>query len=397
MDTRTPIEDLEEVTRPLLRALSDATGLDSTYLTRVQLNEGVQEIVFSRNDGNLVIAEGLEIDWEDTLCKRALESGLMCTSDVPEVWADAVGAQDLGIITYVSTPVYLQDGTLFGTLCGASSRPIDLDERDRALLHLFGEVVSDQLERERAAREAEERAQQAEQQLEQRAAFLAQAEHALKTPITVIKGFADLLEMSWERLDDVEKRQDVEQIGRAATQLTERIHQLLDEARSEVLARDMSPEPIDLLAFAQEICDDLSALSDRHPVEVTGEPRTALVDPRALRLILEHLVENAVKYSPDGGTVEVQIDGSSEGPVIRVRDSGIGIPQGVDLFAAFTRGPTDTEGAGLGLHIVSNLLRALGGHISAERNGDRGSTFVVRFGAATGTGREPTLDHSSPK
>ncbi|MBW3562490.1 MAG: HAMP domain-containing histidine kinase [Actinobacteria bacterium] len=257
--------------------------------------------------------------------------------------------------------------------------------------------MSDQLERERAAREAEERARQAEQQLEQRAGFLAQAEHALKTPITVIKGFADLLEMSWDRLDDDAKRRDVEHIGRAATQLTERIHELLDEARSAVLARDMSPEPIDLLAFVQEICDELSALSGRHHVEVTGEARTALVDPRALRLILEHLVENAVKYSPGGGTVEVQIDGSSEGPLIRVRDRGIGIPPDIDLFAAFTRGPTDTEGVGLGLHIVSNLLRALGGQISAERNADRGSTFVVRFGGATGTGRDPVPGHSSPK
>lgn len=375
----TAVDELEAVTRPLLRALSEATGLDSTYLTRIRMDAAVQEIVYSRNEGELEITEGLEVAWEDTLCKRALESGRTCTSDVPDVWGDSEASRVLGIVTYVSTPIYLADGSLYGTLCGASSRPLEIHDRDQALLRLFAEVVSDQLERERAARRAEARAREAELALEERATFLAQAEHSLKTPITAIKGFADLLTTAWEKLSEEDKRRDVQQISRAAGHLTARIHELLDEARATVLVRDLQPQPIDLLGFSRELCQELAGLSDRHELRVTGEERIASIDARALRLILEHLVENAVKYSPEGGTVTIEVDGSADVPELRVHDHGVGIPEGTDIFAPFERGSRDTDGAGLGLFIVANLVDAMDGEVSAERNPDRGSTFVVRL------------------
>ncbi len=104
-------------------------------------------------------------------------------------------------------------------------------------------------------------------------------------------------------------------------------------------------------------------------------------DRDALWQVLWHLVENAVKYSPHGG--EIRIDARVDGPemIIEVSDHGIGLPTGVDVFAAFTRGPRSQvgtiAGTGLGLHIVRNLTSALGGTVTGTSSRDGGACFRV--------------------
>jgi len=114
---------LEELTRPLLELLETVTGLESTYLTTIDLAEGLQRVVYARNSHDLQIPEGLTVPWGDTLCKRALDEGRLYTDNVGSIWGDSEAARLLGIQTYVSTPVRTDDGALYGTLCAASSRP----------------------------------------------------------------------------------------------------------------------------------------------------------------------------------------------------------------------------------------------------------------------------------
>jgi len=75
---------LEELTRPLLTLLGQVTGMESTYLTTIDAEEGVQRIEYSRNVGNMVIPEGLVVPWADTLCKRALEENRLYSDNVTE-------------------------------------------------------------------------------------------------------------------------------------------------------------------------------------------------------------------------------------------------------------------------------------------------------------------------
>lgn len=140
--------DLESLTRPLLEALHDMSGLASTYLTAVHEDAGEQEILFAQNvkDG-FAVPEGLHVPWADTLCKRSLDEGRQCTTDVPAVWGDSQAAQDLGIVTYVSVPVRLSDGTVWGTLCGAD----DVEHGDAGThlttLSLFATLIAAEVER----------------------------------------------------------------------------------------------------------------------------------------------------------------------------------------------------------------------------------------------------------
>ncbi|WP_223677652.1 GAF domain-containing protein [Azospirillum agricola] len=121
--------------------------MESTYLTRVDAEAGVQTIVFSRNSKTMRIPEGLSVPWDDTLCKRALDEGRAYTEDVSACWGDSEAARSLGIKTYASTPVYLEDNRLYGTLCAASteSRPFSLEGRQ--VLTLFSTLIAQHIDR----------------------------------------------------------------------------------------------------------------------------------------------------------------------------------------------------------------------------------------------------------
>lgn len=140
---------LEELVRPLLEVLEAFTGMESTYLTSVDEVAGVQHVLYARNTRQLEIPERLSVPWSDTLCKRALDEGRMYTDDVAGCWGDSDAAKALDIQTYVSTPVRLEDGTLYGTLCAASAQHVPLaDDAERAL-RMFSRLIGQQLERER--------------------------------------------------------------------------------------------------------------------------------------------------------------------------------------------------------------------------------------------------------
>jgi diguanylate cyclase len=143
-------DSLESLTRPMLELLEEVTGLESTYLTTIDEVAGIQRILFSRNSQALNIPEGLTVPWGDTLCKRALEEGRAYTDDVASCWGDSEAARALGINTYLSQPVRMQDGDLFGTLCAASAGRVTLGPGTINVLAKFAKLIAQQVERERA-------------------------------------------------------------------------------------------------------------------------------------------------------------------------------------------------------------------------------------------------------
>lgn len=139
---------LEQLTRPLLSLLSKVTGMESTYLTTIDTDAGVQRVEFARNVGDMVIPEGLVVPWEDTLCKRALDENRMYSDNVAECWGDSEAAAALGIRTYVSAPIRSLDGRVLGTVCAASSDQVARTPDVEPLLMLLSGLLSYSLERE---------------------------------------------------------------------------------------------------------------------------------------------------------------------------------------------------------------------------------------------------------
>ncbi|UVM07446.1 sensor domain-containing diguanylate cyclase [Pseudomonas laurylsulfatiphila] len=138
---------LEQLTRPLLALLSKVTGMESTYLTTIDTDEGVQRVEFARNVGDMVIPEGLVVPWTDTLCKRALDENRMYSDNVAECWSDSEAATALGIRTYVSAPITSQDGQVLGTVCAASSDQVARSPEAEPLLLLLSGLLGYSLER----------------------------------------------------------------------------------------------------------------------------------------------------------------------------------------------------------------------------------------------------------
>lgn len=142
----TDSQALERLVRPLLGELARLTKLESTYLTFIDRQAGEQVIVYARNDAELNIGQGLHVPWKDTVCKRSLESGVRCTSDVPAMFGDSPAGRQLGLRTYAGVPVLTEDGSVWGTLCGASTRRRSVAEPTLAVMESFARLVARQLQ-----------------------------------------------------------------------------------------------------------------------------------------------------------------------------------------------------------------------------------------------------------
>ncbi|MDC7714446.1 diguanylate cyclase [Vogesella sp. LYT5W] len=139
---------IDQLIRPVLEMLGNITGMESTYLTSIELGPGVQHVRYARNSGDMQIPEGLSVPWEDTLCKRSLDMGILSTDQVSTLWGDSDAARQLGIKTYISAPVRSGDGGLLGTLCAASARSVTISGETETLLQLFANIVANFIERE---------------------------------------------------------------------------------------------------------------------------------------------------------------------------------------------------------------------------------------------------------
>ncbi|HYH27280.1 MAG TPA: GAF domain-containing sensor histidine kinase [Actinomycetota bacterium] len=377
-------DDLQTLTRPLLELLNRVTGLESTYLTRIRWDDEIQDILMARNSGSLEVTEGLEVPWEDAVCRRALRDRDYFAANVQERWPDSPAGHDLRIRTYITEPIVVGEEEVFGTLCAASDHTTEVSAEAREVLRLFARLIADQIARERLMLQERNRAEAAEQLLQSRARFLAAAEHALKNPLAVILGWSELLHTKSDRLSEDDRREGVAMIRERAAALRQHLDRMLEDARSEIVARELEIGAIELGPLATELAREFGGVSEDHPIEVISEPTAvARADRAALRTVLEHLLENAIKYSPKGGEIRVETTRESDGVLMRVIDQGVGVPDDVDVFAPFERGDTGTQGVGLGLHIVRNLVDAMHGSVSAERNaGSPGSTFTVKLPAA---------------
>ncbi len=224
--------------------------------------------------------------------------------------------------------------------------------------------------------------------------FLATTSHELRTPITVVQGFASTLASRWDKLPDADRRMAVQTIAERAQSLARLVDQLLLGSRAGANRLTVSNEPFDLAKVLTAAATVFRPLSSRHVLatDIPGDLPTAHGDLAATDSIVGQLLENAFKYSPDGGTVTIgarAVPDSAEVEVT-VRDEGIGIaPADVDrVFERFVQGEAGDRrrfgGIGLGLYIVRQLARAQGGDVTAAPAPGGGTImrFTLRQAAA---------------
>ncbi len=222
--------------------------------------------------------------------------------------------------------------------------------------------------------------------------FLATTSHELRTPITVVQGFASTLASRWDKLSDTERRSAVQTIAERAGSLGRLVEQLLLGARAGADQLTVTAGTFDLAELLRGAAVAFRPLSDRHALtaDIPGDLPLAQGDQTATDVIVGQLLENAFKYSPDGGAVRVRARADGEWIEVTVEDEGIGIAPGDHerIFERFVQGETGDRrrfgGIGLGLYIVRQLARAQGGDVDASSRLECGTRMRLRLRRACG-------------
>jgi PAS domain S-box-containing protein len=204
--------------------------------------------------------------------------------------------------------------------------------------------------------------------------FLATTSHELRTPITVVQGFASTLVNRWDKLTDGDRRQAVATIAERAQSLSRLVENLLLGSRAGADELTVTVDRFDLVGLLRGAATAFRSLSELHAVEIDVPEELPAVsgDEVATDIIIGQLLENAIKYSPDGGTVTVRAAADGPHVVVTVADEGVGIAPGDHdrIFERFVQGETGDRrrfgGIGLGLYIVKRLAIAQDGDISVH-------------------------------
>lgn len=220
-------------------------------------------------------------------------------------------------------------------------------------------------------------------------AFLA---HEMRTPLTSIKGYATALLMDEVDFDAGTQREFLEHIDRECDSLIQLIEDLLESSLLNEGLLELDVQPVRLPQLVKGVVEEIRQMTTRHRFVVDlGEPPLVEADPVRLAQVLRNLLENAVKYSPQGGLIVVRAEALPAQILISVADQGLGIaPEHLNrLFEKFFRvksgGAQATIGSGLGLPIARTIVEAHGGKIWAESQLGQGSTFYVTLPLATQT------------
>ena len=217
--------------------------------------------------------------------------------------------------------------------------------------------------------------------------FVANASHELRTPVTVIRANAETLLDG--ALDEPEMaRQFIDGIHRNATRLSDLLSDMLDLSRLEAGRYVLEPRVMPMEPMLQQVADNVAERAGSEGVRVAVEVPEELegyADARALDQVLTNLVDNAVKYTPEGGRVVLRASAAAPGVRLEVEDDGPGIPaeQRHRVFERFYRVDTgrsrDLGGTGLGLAIVRLLVDAMGGRVGLEPVEPHGALFWVEL------------------
>jgi signal transduction histidine kinase len=260
-----------------------------------------------------------------------------------------------------------------------------------------------------------------------RAELLAVVTHELRTPLAVVRAYLDLLADAAidatggapEAVADCTDNAPLPAIDREqvdewriqaiaqVTRLDRLVDSILASVRGEGLAAGLARVPFDLARAVNDTIGEMSPLLRGHPLRRTGtwEELMGIGDEGRFRQVMEHLLENEVKYAPEGGSVSIgawRADGEIQ---VYVTDDGPGIPEAEweSVFDAYVRTANRPRGSGIGLYAARRLMAAMGGRVWLESNGYGGSRFMVavpemrQTGSSTGGPEAGVMSETGPE
>ena len=302
-------------------------------------------------------------------------------------------------------------GSVVGGIGLSFVTPRRFTPEDHAFFLTLGEQCSQALGRARLYEAERAARREAEAAVRLRDEFLSVASHELKTPLTTLSAHAQLVLRSLEKdrqLDPLLVGRSLRSVTDQADRLNRLIARLLDISRLQAGRLVLECQEIDLKESVDGAAASAQARASQHRITVRSPARLAAsVDPVRFEQVIANLLDNAIKYSPDGGPIELELTRPSAASVqLAVRDHGLGIPpeRRSQIFDRFyqAHGEGYRSGMGLGLYISRQIVELHGGELWAEFPPDGGSRFVVRLpvrmaGLAATSGQSSDSDGSGPR
>jgi signal transduction histidine kinase len=296
------------------------------------------------------------------------------------------------VASMLSVPLVWND-RIVGVLNVQTEQHRDFTPSDVAHLRAIADLLAGIVEKGRMQKEAEERAAELKKIDDARAELIALVTHELRTPLAVVRAYTDLLAedppLDGRESRDPERRERRAGWHRSTMEQVERLDRLVDSILASVRVGPEPPadlQPTNVGEVVQEAAAELAPLLARHRLELhEGIRLFALTDRARLLQILEHLVENAVKYAPPHTTITLDWRMAEGGVRVSVADEGPGIPEEwrERIFEPYARRETRTaRGSGIGLYAARRLAESVGARLWCEPANGHGAKFVIALPAA---------------
>lgn len=217
--------------------------------------------------------------------------------------------------------------------------------------------------------------------------FVFIATHDLRTPVTAISGFVDLINEQEVQLPENIK-EDINNIRQASSRLTELVDDLLEVARSESGTIKIESKPVEISKIVKHVFNEVKPSADKRGITVEvslSNVQSVMADPEKLQEVIENLMSNAVKYNKENGQVKFITQEDGEYLLFTISDTGLGIPADkqdkifTKFFRAHQKGTEEVPGTGLGLFVVRMLIEKMGGQVSFESHENVGTTFKFKL------------------
>jgi signal transduction histidine kinase len=265
-----------------------------------------------------------------------------------------------------------------------------LDPEDLELAAVLATQAATAIERARLYAAERDRTSRIEEVDRVRREFLATVTHELRTPLTGIIGYTETLTEFWRQMSEERRQHSLEQILASAQRLDRLVRDLLLVTRIEDVRLSVLPAPVKLATAIRQAVGEVRAKYPRQQLHIEKIPPdlTVNADPQRIAQVLVNLIDNAVKYSPEGSSVEIGARQVGERVRVWIRDHGPGLTEDQigRLFQRFGKlghvARSGQVGTGLGLYISRHLARAMGGDILVESVPGAGATFTIELALA---------------
>ena len=323
---------------------------------------------------NFGLPPGGELDISTTLCNEVrefCEAIVVDNFDEDEQYKGHPTPAMYGLKSYIAVPIWLKDGSFFGTLCAIHPHPAHVKNPETiGMFNLYADLISMHLHNNEQLSNAQSSLIKEKKMAELREQFIAILGHDLRNPLGVVKNVAQLLQTGEWKETEINRFANI--LHNSYGRMNGLIENLMDFARGRLGSGiGIQREPTDMEPVLLHVIEELGLIWPEREIEVNIDLKAPInCDAKRIAQLLSNLLNNAIIHGDANAPVVVTISGNADKFELRVQNSGLPIPDALmpTLFEPFSRGQTNNwkQGLGLGLFISAEIAKAHGGTLKGS-------------------------------